>query len=385
MPDDRTTVTELATALGTTGAGSLKEATAERPGNLAIGDESWERLERILAGRKYSAVALAAFANGAFFAGHPAGLDGRAPRLIEWSGDRRIPGDQAVPADLLVDRVYMISCKYLSQILHNTAPARVFEEILAPSPQARHPDWFAEVASRQHLALYRGALKLLDLEGMPDTPGWLDSAQRARLRAAFREHGSRGMPGELRAPYDALIAAVSKKSAETWQEALGEPAQQERLLWRLLRIYSATYYILGIDRHRTMRLRVMTPWEWRQAFEFRSLKVARPTGAGSRGSTGRPATASAQTDARARCTATWRSDGATGRSAARRRPRSTSTPATTRCPDTSRSTGAAEAPTTSNCVSRSAVVERPPHGQAVRRGSSATCDSRPRTSTARTA
>ncbi|MCY3662165.1 MAG: hypothetical protein OXH28_04955 [bacterium] len=274
MPDDRTTITELATALGVAGAGSLQEATAEHPGNLAIGNESWERLERILAAGKYSALGLAAFANGAFFARHPAGLDGRAPRLIEWSGDRRIPGDQAVPADLLVDRVYMISCKYLSQILHNTAPARVFEEILAPSPQARHPDWFAEVASRQHLALYRGALKLLDLEGMPDTPGWLDSAQRARLRAAFREHGSRGMPGELRAPYDALIAAVSKKSAETWQEALGEPAQQERLLWRLLRIYSATYYILGIDRHRTMRLRVMTPWEWRQAFEFRSFKVS---------------------------------------------------------------------------------------------------------------
>ena len=279
MPDDRTTITELATALGVTGAASLQEALAARPGNLDISDESWERLEHILDAGKYSALALAAFANGAFFAGHPAGLDGRAPRLIEWSGDRRIPGDQAVPADLLVDRVYMISCKYLSQILHNTAPARVFEDILAPSSQARHPDWFAELAPRQHLSLYRGALKLLSLDGMPDTPGWLDAAQRRRLRDAFREHGSRGMPGELRKPYDALIAAVSKQSAERWQEALREPAQQERMLWRLLRTYSATYYILGIDRHRTMRLRVMTPWEWRQTFEFRSLKVA-PDGRG---------------------------------------------------------------------------------------------------------
>ena len=272
-------MTELATALGVTGAGSLNEATAERPGNLAIGDESWERLERILTGGKHSAIALAAFANGAFFARHPAGLDGRAPRLIEWSGNRRLPGDQAVPADLLIDRVYMISCKYLSQILHNTAPARVFEDILAPSSQARHPDWFAELAPHQHLALYRGVLRLLDLDGMPDTPGWLDAAQRRRLRDAFRTHGGRGMPGELRAPYDALIAAVSKQSAERWQEALREPAQQERMLWRLLRIYSATYCILGIDRQRTMRLRVMTPWEWRQSFEFRSLKVA-PDGRG---------------------------------------------------------------------------------------------------------
>jgi hypothetical protein len=279
VPDDRTTITELATALGVTGAGSLQEAVAERPPNLDIEAESWERLERILAAGKYAGIALAAFANGVFFAGHPEGLGGRTPRQIEWSGDRRIPGDQAIPADLLVDRVFMISCKYLSQILHNTAPARVFQEILAPSPQARHPDWFAEMAPDRHRALYRGALRLLDLDGMPDTPGWLNTEQRARLRDAFRAHGGRGMPAELREPYDALIAAVSTASAERWQEALREPAQQERVLWRLLRIYSATYYILGIDRRRTMRLRVMTPWEWRQAFEFKSLRVE-PDGRG---------------------------------------------------------------------------------------------------------
>ena len=273
MPDDRTTTTELATALGTTGYESLEKAVVGRPETLDIGRESWERLDRIVATGRYSGLALAAFGNGVFFAGHAAGLDGRAPRLIEWSGDRRIPGDQAIPADLLIDRVYMISCKYLSQILHNTAPARVFTDILAPSSQARHPDWFASVAPRQHLALYRSALKLLDLEGMPEAPGELDSPQRGRLRAAFKERGGRGMPAELRGEYDALIGRVSSKSADRWRKALREPAQQERMLWRLLRIYSATYYILGSDRRRTMRLRVVTPWEWRQAFEIRSFAV----------------------------------------------------------------------------------------------------------------
>ena len=273
MPDDRTTISELSTALGTTGYGTLDEAVAERPGAVDIGQENWERLERILAGGRYSALALAAFGNGAFFARHPAGLAGRPPRLIEWSGDRRIPGDQAVPADLLVDRVYMISCKYLSQILHNTAPARVFDDILAPSSVSSHPDWFATVAPRQHLALYRAALELLGLKDLPGAPGELDAPQRGRLRAAFRERGGRGMPPELRAPYDALIERVSEESADRWRKALREPAQQERSLWRLLRIYSATYYILGIDRHRTMRLRVVTPWEWRQAFEIRSFAV----------------------------------------------------------------------------------------------------------------
>lgn len=273
MPDDRTTITELATALGTTGAGSLQEAIAERPANLDINDEPWERLERIHHSGLFDGVALAAFGNGAFFADHAAGLDGRTPRLIEWSGDRRIPGDQAIPADLLIDRVYMISCKYLSQILHNTAPARLFEEILGPSPQASHPDWFAAVAPRQHRALYDRAVELLDLHGLPDTPGDLDAPQRGRLRAAFKERGGRGIPTELRAEYDALIGRVSKRSAEVWRKALREPAQQERMLWRLLRIYSATYYILGIDPRRTMRLRVVTPWEWRQAFEIRSFRV----------------------------------------------------------------------------------------------------------------
>ena len=273
MPNDRTTITELATALGTTGRDTLQEAVAGRPDSLGIESETWERLERILDSGRYETLALAAFANGSFFASHPAGLDGRTPRLIEWSGDRRIPGDQAVPADLLIDRVYMISCKYLSQILHNTAPARLFDDILAPSSRASHPNWFAEHASLQHLALYRGALELLGLDGMSDSPGWLKSTERSRLRSAFREHGSRGMPRQLREPYDALIAAVSQISAERWQKALRERAQQERMLWRLLRTYSATYYILGIDSHRTMRLRVMTPWEWRQAFEFRSFSV----------------------------------------------------------------------------------------------------------------
>ena len=273
MPDDRTTLTELATALGATGCESLEAAGAQRPESLDIKGESWNRLERILDTGKYNALALAAFANGAFFARHPAGLDGRAPRLIEWSGDRRIPGDQAIPADLLIDRVYMISCKYLSQILHNTAPARVFKEILGPSPRASHRDWFADVARRQHEALYRSALDLLDLADMPDGPEELDSSQRLRLRAAFKEHGARGMPTELRAEYDALIARVSKASADRWRKALREPAQQERMLWRILRVYSATYYILGIDPRRTMRLRVVTPWEWRKAFEIRSFRV----------------------------------------------------------------------------------------------------------------
>ena len=45
------------------------------------------------------------------------------------------------------------------------------------------------------------------------------------------------------------------------------------MLWRLLRIYSATYFILGIDERCIMRLRVVTPWEWRQSYKFVSFDV----------------------------------------------------------------------------------------------------------------
>ena len=45
------------------------------------------------------------------------------------------------------------------------------------------------------------------------------------------------------------------------------------MLWRLLRIYSSTYFILGNDERHTMRLRVATPWEWQQSYKFSSFEV----------------------------------------------------------------------------------------------------------------
>jgi hypothetical protein len=45
------------------------------------------------------------------------------------------------------------------------------------------------------------------------------------------------------------------------------------VLWRLLRIGSAPYFVLGASRERTLRLRVMTPWDWRQAYELRRVDV----------------------------------------------------------------------------------------------------------------
>ncbi|MXW09874.1 MAG: hypothetical protein F4Z78_08590 [Gammaproteobacteria bacterium] len=273
MADDRTKVTELATALGLTGHRTLREAIEARPAVLEISSDEWDDLDRILASRKLIAVAGSAFANGAYYAAHTDGLDGRIPQHIEWSGGRRIPGDRPVPADLLIDRVYMISCKYLSKILHNTAPAHVFLDALVAAPESRGINWFQHVAPTAHEALYVRTVEVLGLSDMAESPEVLDSEHRRKLKAALKKRTISGLPDELDPQYKALIGDVSRRSAELWRQALGDRAEQERMLWRLLRIYSATYFILGIDQRRTMRLRVMTPWEWRQSYQFVSLAV----------------------------------------------------------------------------------------------------------------
>lgn len=273
MADDRTKVTELATALGMTGHTTLQEAIEVRPAILEIGSDEWDDLARILGAGKLTAVAESAFANGAYLAAHADGLDGRVPQHIEWSGGRRIPGDRPVPADLLVDRVYMVSCKYLSKILHNTAPAHVFVDGLVAAPESRGINWFQHVAPTAHEALYARTLEILGLKDMAESPETLPTEDRKKLKAALKELTASGLPAELDRQYKLLIDTVSRASAELWREVLGGRAEQERMLWRLLRIYSATYFILGIDQRRTMRLRVMTPWEWRQSYQFLSLAV----------------------------------------------------------------------------------------------------------------
>ena len=278
MPDDRTAVTELATALGMTGHLALEEAVAARPPALDIRCDAWGRLERALATGDHSRLARTAFENGRFFGGHAEGLDGRPPRRIEWSGGRRIPGDQPIPADLLVDSVYMVSCKYLSRILHNTSPSRIFDEALATASSSRPLDWYQAVAPEAHGLLYRRTVEVLGLDSMPDTPADAGTRHRARLRQAVREHqrrhGSRGLPDGARAEYKTLIDTVSRESAHRWRAAIKRLSHPQLMLWRLLRIYSAAYFILGVDARRTMRLRVMTPWEWRQAYELLSFEVS---------------------------------------------------------------------------------------------------------------
>lgn len=52
------------------------------------------------------------------------------------------------------------------------------------------------------------------------------------------------------------------------------------MLWRLLRLETSPYFVLGSTKSGdAVRYRVATPWDWRQAFRLRSFAV-RPVVAG---------------------------------------------------------------------------------------------------------
>lgn len=272
MADDKTTVTELATALGCLDFGTASWAVLQRPAELLVGDDAWCQLERGLHDPALLALADTAFANGAAFAAHPDGLGGRHPDRIEWTGGRRPPGDQVIPADLRIDRVFLVSCKYSSKVLHNAAPARLFDHLLLATAGHDRADWFSVVAPDEHRTLATVAAEAVGCPFPGGDPAGADVAQRRRLRDALREVGRR-WPEAAEPAYADLCLRVSQISAERWRRAAATVDAQEALLWRLLRLASAPYFVVGTHRRGTMRLRIDTPWDWRQRFRLRRFGI----------------------------------------------------------------------------------------------------------------
>lgn len=272
MADDKTTVTELATALGCLDVGTASWAVLQRPPELRVGHEAWEQLERGLHDPALLSLADVAFANGAAFAAHPDGLAGRRPTRIEWTGGRRPPGDQVIPADLRIDRVYLVSCKYSSRVLHNAAPARVFDHLLLATDGHDRADWYSVVAPIEHRALAAEAARAVGAPFPAGDPAHADPIARRRLRDALRAVGRR-WPDGCDEPYAALCQRVSVASAERWRRAASSSSAREALLWRLLRLASAPYFVVGTARADVMRLRIDTPWDWRQSFQLRHLEI----------------------------------------------------------------------------------------------------------------
>ncbi len=264
-------MTELATGLGMLGYLDVDGALADRPpAMVSVAPETWERLERLRAGGAEDPSFLAAFANGAAFLAAEDGLRGRLPTTLEWKGAQRAPGDEVTPVDLRVDHVYLVSCKYLSKILVNASPGHLFADLLVGRHGRRRADWFSEVAPQEHHALYLAVREGLGDPSLPASVESLTTDDRARLAASLADGWPQGATG----PYRALAQAVSVASAARWADALDSPAERESMLWRLLRMGAAPYFVLGTSAGRSLRLRVATPWDWRQRFRLRAFDVA---------------------------------------------------------------------------------------------------------------
>jgi hypothetical protein len=270
VPDDRTFVTELATALGMLGDDSITEATGSRPDVLRLSETQWLRLETVLEESRWSAEAETAFDNGRAFLESPDALRERRPVLIEWTGGRRPPGDEVAPIDLRIDHVFLVSCKYVSANIANPSPARLFDGLLATTGDWVRSDWYLETAPVELRELYSACKKASGLFDLPEDPAELEPAQRQSLRKALP---ARSFPEDLKPAYLELCRVVSEVSASRWREAIERFGKPEQVLWRLLRIGSAPYYMLGADAHDWIRLRVASPWDWRQSFRLLHLEV----------------------------------------------------------------------------------------------------------------
>jgi hypothetical protein len=269
MPADRTLVTELATGLGMVCDGGVEAALAERPAQLSnVDDRSWLRLGALWSSGDFFTEFVVGYANGRAFLQAPDALAGRRPRIVEWTGGRRPPGDEVVPSDLRIDHVYLVSCKYLSRILHNPSPGRLIEGLLAQGPVDDPRDWYERVAPAQYQRLYEQCRSAVPGAPLPEAAAELKPDERRRLAATL----SAGWPEGGPEAYAELGHAVSKATAERWQASL-TTRNAEEMLWRILRIGSAPYFILGADRRGSMRLRIDTPWDWRRRYRLRRFTV----------------------------------------------------------------------------------------------------------------
>ena len=122
MATSKTEITEIVTGLGMLGHQSLERALEIRPAAVSnVTDAHFTRLEAAYRSGRHPELFSTAWQNGRVFSRAADGLRGRPPWSLEWKGSHRPPAYEQIPADLRVDHVYLISCKYGSKILMNSS------------------------------------------------------------------------------------------------------------------------------------------------------------------------------------------------------------------------------------------------------------------------
>ena len=275
LPSLRTTVTELGTGLGMLGFGSLPEVIEQRPPVMvSVSPETWMLLERSYRAGGLNEEFESAWSNGRAFFQAKEGLRGRAPISIEWKGSQRAPGDEVAPVDLRVDHVFLVSCKYLSRITINASPFNLFDRLLEGGQGFRNADWFAHVARPEYETLYQAVRRDLGNFGLPASVMDLQAEARRSMASALAGH----WPTSVLAELESFVSAVSRSSAQLWRDRVSTTRDAERLLWRMLRIGSAPYFVLGTSSTDSIRLRVATPWDWRLDYRLKAFEISPQAG-----------------------------------------------------------------------------------------------------------
>lgn len=271
MPDLRTEITEIITGLGTLGIPYLPAALSARPSQMGnVEDSHWRRLSEALSSRRYSSEFRDSWDNGQAFLHATEGLRGRIPRRVEWKGPHRPPGYDLLPADLRIDHVFLVSCKNLSKVLMNVSPPHLFDRQLAVRWTPARVDWYAEVAGDAYRDFYSEVRDQLSSScQLPSQMSALTPAHREAIGSLC----ARVWPGDLEPAYRRFARIVAERTVARWTVNLSGRSEQEAMLWRLLRLEAAPYFILGVTADGTMRLRIATPWEWRQEFRLASFVV----------------------------------------------------------------------------------------------------------------
>jgi len=268
MPTVRTEISEIVTGLGLFGFRDLHRALAARPRYITnVDDAVYDRLDEALASGSHAGVFDTAYANGAAFARADDALRGRPPWVVEWKGPHRPPAYEQIPADLRVDHVYLISCKYGSNILHNASPWHLFSGALAE--RSKNPgDWFVEIAPRSYQAFYSEVRKSVGDPDLPDLVADLQQPHRRSLQGALPGR----WPPELRSDWKLVSYDIACASADRLLNVTSTKSHREELLWRLLRLQAAPYFVLGADMSgEPLRYRVTTPWDFRTRYSVKSV------------------------------------------------------------------------------------------------------------------
>jgi hypothetical protein len=108
------------------------------------------------------------------------------------------------------------------------------------------------------------------LRSLPARAVDLTSDQRDALGRWLRP----GWPPGAKAAYAELSSAVSSLSVRRWEQSMDRGGGSgEAMLWRLLRMGSAPYFVLGSSSTRSLRLRIATSWDWRQRYVLGSISM----------------------------------------------------------------------------------------------------------------